>query len=374
MTAIEWTEKTWNPLVGCSVVSPGCKRCYAMRQAARIARMSPDLAHYQGLTQPSAAGPVWTGRVAEAGFDKLVEPVRRRKPTTWFVNSMSDLFHEGVDRWTIARVWAVMLLTPQHTYQLLTKRSARMREIVGDPAFIDLVCEAATTIMGAMQVDEAGVDRYRALRDAAPGSWPVANIWLGVSAEDQPRADERVPDVLATPAAVRWVSAEPLLGAIDFTGWFWGREAPCADCPKDVDCACGAEPRGKIDGEPAIDWIVVGGESGQGARPILAADVRSIRDQCAAAGVAFFWKQWGEWIDADQWLAVLAADGHRFLGDGGGVLTSPLNFSDAQTLARLSGAEYQHHSDGSTTIRVGKRRAGRMLDGRIHDEMPRSPE
>jgi protein gp37 len=123
-SAIEWTEQTWNPIVGCSVVSPGCTNCYAMRMAARLERMGQK--RYRGLTKPSKAGPVWTGQMRLVE-EALTLPLRRRKPTTWFVNSMSDLFHESVpDEW-IDRVFAVMALCPQHTFQVLTKRADRMR-------------------------------------------------------------------------------------------------------------------------------------------------------------------------------------------------------------------------------------------------------
>ena len=132
MSKIEWTEATWNPIVGCSLVSPGCTNCYAMRMAARLERMGQK--RYRGLTKPSKAGPVWTGKMRLVE-EALTLPLRRRKPTTWFVNSMSDLFHENVpDEW-IDRVFAVMALCPQHTFQVLTKRSARMRAYLSDSSF-----------------------------------------------------------------------------------------------------------------------------------------------------------------------------------------------------------------------------------------------
>ena len=311
MTKIEWTRnpdgtpgQSWNWIVGCTLESPGCTHCYAMRQAARIERMSPDLEHYVGLTKASKAGPVWTGKIADAGWRKLTEPIRRTKPTTWFVNSMADLFHPGVSVDKIAKTFAVMLLTPRHTYQVLTKRAARMREIVSAPDFVDDVLNAATWLMDRQPVSEAGIEAYRALRDAAPGAWPLPNVWLGVSAEDQTRADERVPDLLATPAAVRFVSAEPLLGPIDFNkidiaAWL-RRYRPDSDIglnAYDPDMRFPLlspfEHFGSGASYPGLDWIIVGGESGPSARPMQVPWARSIVQQCKAAGVACFVKQLG---------------------------------------------------------------------------------
>ena len=237
MTSIEWTRNpdgsagaSWNYLAGCSVVSPGCTNCYAMRQAARIARMSPDLVHYQGLTQPSKAGPVWTGRVFPAGFDKLVEPIRRQKPQTYFVNSMSDLFHKDVPDDYIVSVARVMTAANWHTYQVLTKRADRLQNLLKSK-----------------------------LRFAAEQN----HIWWGVSVENRRHGLPRIDLLRQAPAKVRFLSVEPLLehlGAINLKG---------------------------------INWVIVGGESGPGARPMEAAWVRSIRAQCRAADVAFFFKQWG---------------------------------------------------------------------------------
>ena len=311
MSKIEWTEKTWNPIVGCSIVSPGCTNCYAMRQAARIEKMNPDLAHYRGLTQPSKAGPVWIGKVA-LSERALLEPLRRRKPTTWFVNSMGDLFHEDApDAW-IDRVFTVMALSPQHTFQVLTKRAKRMREyceLLDNEPVRDTVRRIVAAWPNNAPVPVAGI------------KFPLPNVWLGVSADDQKRADERIPDLLATPAAVRFVSAEPLLGPINFGRWL----------PRDggaiYDGAGGQMDY--IEPTDGLDWIIVGGESGPSARPMLVAWARSIRDQCKSAGVPFFFKQFGEFAPDD-------------------------NSPGAHTAMK----------------RIGKHHAGRLLDGRTHDDMP----
>lgn len=281
MSKIEWTGETWNPIVGCSIVSPGCTNCYAMRTAARIARMSPKLEHYKGLTQPSKGGPVWTGKVAIAE-DALTKPLKRRTPTTYFVNSMSDLFHEDVpDDW-IDRVFAVMALTPQHTFQVLTKRSARMRDYVSELA------RGSET--AALMAKAGSIARESGKPELASGEspvWPLPNVWLGVSAEDQRRADERVPDLIDTPAAVRFVSAEPLLGPLDFTTEYLrdkcGGRYPFPMLARE-------DRTSRLD---LIDWIIVGGESGFGAREFKLGWARDIVRQCQAAGVAVFVKQIG---------------------------------------------------------------------------------
>ena len=284
-SSIEWTDSTWNPITGCSVVSPGCTNCYAMRLAARIERMSPSVTHYHGLTKPSKAGPVWTGKLALAPEATLTAPLRRRKPTMWFVNSMSDLFHEDVpDEW-IDRVFAVMALAPQHTFQVLSKRAKRMREYMAEPERAHVV---ARSLLKMWAIDNTIPNPKRTITDetlrldmdqpddhAMIKPWPLPNVWLGVSAEDQRRADERIPDLLATPAAVRFVSAEPLLGPIDFD--------EVIPNPMIWNYLTG------FDG--VLDWVIVGGESGHGARPMDNAWAHSIVEQCKAAGVAVFVKQ-----------------------------------------------------------------------------------
>lgn len=384
-TGIEWTEATWNPIVGCSIVSPGCTNCYAMTMAARLEAVG-TLPHYGGTTQKTKAGPVWTGELALAPEATLLAPLRRRKPTVYFVNSMGDLFHEDVpDAW-IDRVFAVMALTPQHTYQVLTKRSARMR------AYMD---QASGRIAnGTIALPRHPLAIARGLGPSAvvpmphlrPGAqwWPLANVWLGVSAEDQRRADERTPDLLATPAAIRFVSAEPLLGPIDFTN------LPAEPIEPD-ECGAGDEccrnlrlhglsndrrwcPAGRAAGlcdeavtASSIDWIIVGGESGPNARPMHPGWARSIRDQCAAAGTAFFFKQWGEWAPANEFGATQWGP---VTDQRGTIRNQARYYVETDTRADRLDA---HSFDGHWTqpvFRVGKARAGRLLDGVTHDAMP----
>jgi protein gp37 len=293
MTKIEWTEKTWNPIVGCSVVSPGCTNCYAMRMAARIEAMG-TVPHYAGMTRPSKAGAVWRGKVAMAPDRVLTEPTRRKKPTTWFVNSMGDLFHESVpDEW-IDRVFAVMALCPQHRFQCLTKRSKRMREYCSTEQ---------TPFRVARQIDALAADQKRGQEEVRPIEWPLPNVWLGVSAEDQTRADERIPDLLATPAAVRFVSAEPLLGPVDFMDIPWPSWR--ATWPETNNVSDGRSAIHQIEGT-RIDWVIAGSESGPSVRPCNLDWVRSIRDQCVSAKVPFFWKQH---VEAGRKMSTPVLDG-----------------------------------------------------------------
>ena len=372
MTSIEWTEATWNPIAGCTVHSPGCTNCYAMRTAARLATIPATAPVYAGLTQPSKAGPVWTGKIA-VNESTMLAPLRRRKPTMYFVNSMSDLFHESVPDEVIDRVFAVMALCPRHTFQVLTKRSERMRWYLSAdrPTFV----WRATRDLGLTEIQR----RNRMESHIRRGVFlPLPNVWLGVSVEDQKRADERIPDLLATPAAVRFLSCEPLLGPVDLTHI----EIPMG-CRVDVfDALAYDGEQGEADtaqGTATLDWVIVGGESGPGARPMHPDWARSLRDQCAAADVPFFFKQWGTWapvcemteeqIDACHYpppvrdpeasrrrrcdQCVLHIDGQRF--DGEAMYRRPA---------------FDQGSRAMTMMAIGKKAAGRTLDGLTHDAMP----
>lgn len=261
-TGIEWTDATWNPVRGCSRVSPGCKHCYAERVAARFCGPGQP---YEGLAfrKVTVDGygedhmePRWTGEVRLIP-EHLADPLRWKRPRRIFVNSMSDLFHEKLSNEEIAAVFGVMAAAPQHTFQVLTKRPEGMREFF--------------RWMEGWGYSDYRLDGY--LADG--GAWPLPNVWLGVSVENQHYADERIPILLDTPAAIRFVSAEPLLGPVDLLYSAWN----------------GAESLREMAG---IDWVIVGAESGPGARPMQEDWARSIRDQCAAAGVAFFLKQFAE--------------------------------------------------------------------------------
>ncbi len=388
MTKIEWTEKTWNPIVGCSVVSPGCTNCYAMRLAARLERMNPKLEHYKGLTRKMKGKPVWTGTLSLAPEHILLEPLLRKKPTIWFVNSMSDLFHENVpDEW-IDRVFAVMALCPQHTFQVLTKRAERMRVYCSAPGVARRVHELAADMAVDLELPivliAPGIDPE--LAPPGPriflGKWPLVNVWKGTSAEDQRRADERIPDLLMTPAAVRFVSAEPLLGPIDFrkiswvdAGVHYHVDALRTDGKRGAAWWMAEYPDHKPMPFTEINWIIVGGESGRDARPMHPDWARAIRDQCSAAGVAFFFKQHGSWLVGEErhdkalGTHVQFQDGDQFLivSDGHDIVLGAAQ--DEQAGPRHFWARY-HGWQGHLIKRAGKLAAGRLLDGRTWDEMP----
>lgn len=283
-TGIEWTDATWNPVVGCSIVSPGCTNCYAMKHAARLLDGNAKMPHYAGTTQHSKAGGIWTGTVALAPDHIITAPLRWRTPRRVFVNSMGDLFHESVpDKW-INRVFAVMACAPQHAFQVLTKRSRRMMLWAKDAS-----TEARVFQMSTLVAPDGRQRRSRA--------WPLPNVWLGVSTEDQPHAAERIPDLLATPAAVRFISAEPLLGPIDFTDidvtMRWRSTAWLNALAGETWLPGNCGENSRTFDSNKLDWIIVGGESGHGARPCDTAWIESIVGQCNAARVPCFVKQLG---------------------------------------------------------------------------------
>jgi len=334
LTKIEWTQRTWNPVRGCSAVSPGCKHCYAERIAARNfpGHRSPTTGEPFAIINGN--GPHWTGKV-ELIPSMLDIPVKRKKPTTWFVNSMSDLFHEGLAEADIDQVFARMALCGQHTFQVLTKRPKKMAGYFND---IDYRAE----MVGITAEQISGIDRFVCQGDDISARWkfPLPNVWLGVSVEDQQRADERIPLLLQTPAAIRFLSIEPLLGPVDLSAWL----DPCSYYCEHDEWGGGHRPE-----RSKIDWVIVGGESGSGARPMHPDWVRTIRDQSINAGVPFFFKQWGVYGPSET-------------------ARTPLSNS------RVFRSERVHHGIGMTEpalmYHVGKKKAGRTLDGRTWDQMP----
>ena len=343
-TGIEWTDATWNPVTGCAKVSQGCKHCYAEREWQRMTKLVP-----------AYAGREFTDVRTHA--DRLDQPLRWKRPRKVFVNSMSDLFHQDVPFEFIDRVFAVMALSKQHVFQVLTKRPDRMREYMHRLGRSAKILDDAARTLG-YTFEFAG--KYMV-------TWPLPNIWLGVSVEDQAAADERIPLLLDTPAAVRWISAEPLIGSVDLTdipnqlgvaegqrsinalgGYAWE-----CDGPDYVDtCNIGAQ----------IDWVVVGGESGPKARPMHPDWARSLRDQCQAAGVPFIFKQWGEWAPGENC--------------GGSMRKTEATadwFAEKWSFGTMTPRESEelHIDDEPLLYRCGKKRAGRLLDGVQHDGYPK---
>ncbi|ANC52458.1 hypothetical protein A4249_01415 [Brevundimonas sp. GW460-12-10-14-LB2] len=360
-THIEWTDATWNIVTGCSVVSPGCTNCYAMKLAGTRLRDHPSR---KGLTTDTKAGPVWNGQV-RFNADWLTQPLRWSKPRKIFVAAHGDLFHDSVTDDQLDQIFAVMALCPQHVFQILTKRPERMlayfvrlaesQEALDHMSFLvpQVLEDAAARIDGASH----GVSF-----DDTP--WPLPNVWLGVSAEDQTRAAERVPTLLRVPAAVHWISAEPLLAPLNL--------AAIDDQKQDIkiDALHGKwtayfpateTERGSGPTDSRIDWVVVGGESGQGSRPMHPNWARDIRDDCAAAGTPFLFKQWGDWTPGENAQNTL-----------GRTVETADWFNDQwhfETLTPAS-AEGMHIDDEPTCYRAGKKAAGRRLDAVQHDGYP----
>jgi len=301
-TAIEWADVVWNPVTGCSQISKGCKNCYA--------KALHDMRH-QAYLEGKKVPTTYLTKFEDVKLhpERLEMPYHWKKARRVFVNSMSDLFHPDVPKNFIDNVFAVMALNERHTFMVLTKRPERMLEFVSN---------------------------------YPTSNGPIPNIWLGVSVENQKAADERIPLLLQTPAAVRFVSCEPLLGRVDLNvgvcpicggcgetaGSYW------QDDGMDTCDACG----GSGNAVNKIDWVICGGESGIGARVMHPDWARSLRDQCVETGTPFFFKQWGEWLPDDQ--------------------IDPTNRRDPM---------FETHM---TWVRVGKRAAGRVLDGRTWDERP----
>lgn len=421
-SSIEWTDATWNTLSGCTRISEGCDHCY-------IERTPPFRMAHRKFSSPTVGGT--TGIVLHE--DRLSLPLRWRNPRRVFVNSLADLFHDDVPTEHIAKVFATMARAERHTFQVLTKRPARMRSLLAD---------------GGLKLVESTSDEETlfALTDA---HWPLPNVWVGTSVESQKWADIRVPQLLRAEAAVRFLSCEPLLGPIDLStwmppispmdpvkaprswaGWAWPEWVPAEvrDAVEDFwSPAFGRGPHawmrdmheqgapafgstvtmddgfshrppqvagryvhawnnigriampdgsfkytsfGRFDQERkrGIGWVIVGGESGPGARPMHPDWARRLRDQCAQANAPFFFKQVGEWAPRSEVAPEVLAnvwDEKRV------AYVHPL---DGRTQSHGDWGLFDHLEGWAAVQRVGKHAAGRDLDGRTWDEMPRVPE
>lgn len=286
-TKISWTDFTWNPVTGCTPISEGCHNCYAEKVAKRFNRKHCSSCYGRGglaigssqdAREPGfALCPECNGKMEHDYFEvqlhpyRLDAPLKRKKPSKIFVCSMGDLFHEDVSDYFILKVFETMAKCQQHMFQILTKRPRRMLELLREVTF------------------ESRNDSFYALTNDMESITPLPNVWLGVTCENQKAADERIPLLLQTPAAVRFVSAEPLLGLIDF-------ERILKDKEVEIDALNGKHGlirplQGKNE---KIDWIIAGGETGPGARECREDWIKSIYDQCQAAKVPFFFKQYGK--------------------------------------------------------------------------------
>jgi protein gp37 len=361
---IEWTDATWNPILGCSRVSEGCRNCYAERMAGRFRTNKKGLETvYSDLTQIVNGKPVWSGEIRETRA--LLDPLKWKSPKRIFVNSMSDLFHENVTDGQRDRIFAVMALCPQHTFQVLTKRPERMLKYmthhyrVVSPGPREAVFGIVTQMRG---YNREHPEWLRLVCKTSSSMYePLPNVWLGVSVENQAAVDERIPLLLQTPAAIRFISAEPLLGPVHLDRIREEPEGYLNALAAVVHC----DGRGtkSITG---LDWVICGGESGPAARPMHPDWARSLRDQCAIADVPFFFKRWGEWAEVDggppnrvfdvdkqhapidRTNCVIALDGH----------------TPRVELELRDGAKYRWMS------RAGKKAAGSLLDGIEHKNFP----
>ena len=405
-TKIEWCDKTWSPVTGCSPVSEGCEHCWAERFSKRLAGRCgyPADEPFRVTLHPG----------------RLDEPLRWRKPRRVFVCSMGDLFHPDVPDEFITKTWDIMWKAKQHTFLVLTKRPERMKQWITDNAYAghfswvkrerdpfspgDLIhiddlwmrnmcgwatgnkcdcnngyvcgyppdedsdkcehgnrlcmsynCPVASSdpsekvlkengLGGQYDIDNEGcsIDCDCMELHTRPRNAFVPNVWLGVTAENQARADERIPILLQIPAAVRLVSVEPTLGPIEIDYYF-----PRYDYRPTYEyfrMAYGLTNDKPVLIRPGVDWVICGGESGPGARPMRPSWARSLRDQCQESGVPFFFKSWGEWVSPSQMPGHVYREIEDF-GDGIGITDNPR--------------------------KVGKQRAGRLLDGREWNEFPK---
>jgi protein gp37 len=375
MSKIEWTDETWNPITGCTKISAGCQNCYAERMAK---------GRLKGRFGYPKDDPF---RPGIEHSDQWERPFKWRNPRNIFVCSMGDLFHDDVSFELVDKVLALAALCPQHTFQLLTKRPKRMNAYFSASGRVRSMCEAADIIGNNQMGDpdnphwmrryykiwhKQGLGRLCAwiyeggaanimFKRKEPGreypswiAWPLPNLWLGVTAENQEQADKRIPILLQIPAAVRFVSVEPMLGPVDLT------HLQPDDPPVEINALAGTHgvlrPHGGKNHK--LDQVICGGESGPRARPMHPDWARSLRDQCVCAGVPFFFKQWGEWgpgsgFKYDKKTAAVSICGRVIPGN-----TNRKDFPD--------------DTRGAWTYmrRVGKKAAGRELDGKTWDQRP----
>jgi protein gp37 len=371
-TKIEWTHRpgttpaTMNALVGCQKVSQGCANCYAIEVAnIRAGNPLPVMQQkFAGTTKVQGGKRVWTGKVT-LSEKALLDPLRRKAPRTYFVNALSDLFYDGVpDKW-IDSHFAVFALCPQHTFIILTKRPRRMLEYFNSAANSNVQLKAVGIVSEWLENTRntkwfQQLERQPVIVSFTPEgtkvrtgfAWPLPNVWLGVSVEDQATADERIELLRKTPAAVRLISAEPMMGEINIESHL------CTACS-----VCGApmlvHKRRLVPGchhgvEMAmrpLDWVICGGESGPKARAMDPKWARSLRDQCAAAGVPFFFKQWGEWRCGERKKDKLLIE----------------------TLPGVRVPKYPDSHlfpDGTEALRIGKKAAGHLLDRKQWHQFP----
>lgn len=302
-TKIEWTMETWNPFIGCDKVSPGCENCYAIRMAYRLAHMPHTKPFYEQVVHKTKGGKLnWTGKIVQ-NIPAGDKPLRIKKPTTFFVNSMSDLFHKDVTFEMIDSVYDIMDACPQHTFQILTKRHRELAQYY------------------IWKSQGFGL-RFQ--------EWPLKNVWVGISAENQKEFQQRIDSLVLIPAAIKFLSCEPLLGPINLSPYLL-----------------------------ELQWVIVGGESGPGSRPMHPDWVRSLQEQCEKAKVPFFFKQWGEFTEGSS----MEGKDIIMLNNG--------DYADysSSDLTKKYGSAWQNMS-ATVMSKMGKSKAGNDLNERTYLEMP----
>ena len=316
-TKINWTDETWNPIIGCSKVSDGCKNCYAEKMSKRLAGIHKT-SYYLNVvkgehyaTPQAKILPEWSGKT-HFQESQLEKPLKWKKPRMVFVCSMGDLFHESVPFEWQFKVFQFIVECPQHTFQVLTKRPDIMKKRIADINF-------------------------HLKRNYPKLKIPLQNVWLGVTSENQEQANKRIPILLQIPAKVRFVSVEPMLGAVDLENLEYERafKIGLLNSFSGHKYTHDNDHLGKID---KLDWVICGGESGHNARPMHPDWVRSLRDQCKDANVPFFFKQWGEWHESD--------------------------------LQENKGCKTHLWKDGKLMYKIGKNKAGCLIDGKEYKEFP----
>lgn len=367
-TNIEWCDATFNPWEGCTKVSPGCDHCYAETRNARFGggqavNWGPGAPRRRTGKDTWAKPEQWQKRAA----DFMTKHGRRQRV---FCASLADVFDNQVPAEWRVDLFRLIKATPDLDWLLLTKRIGMVT-----PLLLESLKWSATSDPDLAYWIGCWFDGH-----------PPANVWIGGTITSQEEADRDIPKLLAVPARVRFLSMEPLLGPVDITDHLWGRVKACAGCPADGDCDCGFYARSALSGESALNWVIVGGESGPGARAMHPDWARSLRDQCAAAGVPFLFKQWGEWgpfvneahythggaeQHAHAWVDAETADhGLCWIVDDDGLWSNwtgeprklPEGEEDDQGgNLRASVTVMGHH---------GKKAAGRLLDGAQHDGFP----
>ncbi len=311
MSKIEWCDVTWNPITGCTPVSEGCEHCYARRMARRLA------GRFGYPLPPHDFEPIYH-------HDRMGEPSRWRKPKRIFVCSMGDIFHEHLFCVDVWHVFGKMEALTRHSFMVLTKRPERMAGVIPE------------------------------IWRTARGVQAPPNIWLGTSVENQARADERIPWLIKTPAKVRFLSIEPMLGPVDLSGYLSIASSKATVC---------WATKGPLNA--TIEWVIVGGETGPGARPMHPDWVRSIRDQCQAAGVPFFFKGWGDWV------AVADPQNNGIDKDNSEVFDCTIvDSTDRKRIGTREKRAWTSKGEAYRMEKVGKKKAGRKLDGREWNEFP----